>query len=244
MLAVLGRPTVDDVGTLLEAIETELCFPAHSAIVDVRRLDLCLADPALPSLVFPVERFFRERAADVAKSLVRGVLVHHGGLIAAAVVGYSAALKNQTTCQSIEQAIHWLGFPAEIAIDIERMIESTREGPDAVDLTRILDWLARHLTTASLPACAQGLGVSDRALQRTLSKRETTWRDVVVQARLRRAQDLLTTTDDKLAAIAFDVGLAKPQSLVALFQRELGMTPNQWRKQQRASGLDGGETVE
>jgi transcriptional regulator GlxA family with amidase domain len=68
-----------------------------------------------------------------------------------------------------------------------------------------------------------------RTLQRHLSAAGTSFRAEVESARLRAAEELLASTNLKVAAIAAEVGCASPQHFSALFRRARGMSPQQFR---------------
>lgn len=52
----------------------------------------------------------------------------------------------------------------------------------------------------------------------------------IVRQRLKRARELMLTTNDSLSHIALACGLADQAHLSKLFRRELGQTPNSWRR--------------
>ena len=52
----------------------------------------------------------------------------------------------------------------------------------------------------------------------------------IVRQKLRRAQELMLTTNDSLCQIALACGLADQAHLSKLFRRELDQTPNTWRR--------------
>ena len=54
-----------------------------------------------------------------------------------------------------------------------------------------------------------------------------------VRIRLRKAQQLLTDTDWKLAKIARAVGVAHVEHFCAMFKGKLGLAPGAYRRQRR-----------
>jgi AraC family transcriptional regulator len=52
----------------------------------------------------------------------------------------------------------------------------------------------------------------------------------IVRLRLERAQELMLSTEDTLSQIALACGLADQAHLSKLFRREIGETPNAWRR--------------
>ena len=82
--------------------------------------------------------------------------------------------------------------------------------------------LALHLGVSKATVvrhCRQGLG--------------STPHQIVHQARLRRAEQLLLTTKDTVAAIAARCGWRSPARLVVAFQRQHGMSPSAYRNLRR-----------
>lgn len=55
----------------------------------------------------------------------------------------------------------------------------------------------------------------------------------IIHRRILRAQDLLARTDDSVMAIALSLGFAGHSHLTTTFNRHVGRTPEQWRREQR-----------
>ncbi|WP_225890025.1 helix-turn-helix domain-containing protein [Indioceanicola profundi] len=58
-----------------------------------------------------------------------------------------------------------------------------------------------------------------------------------VWQRIERAKHLMLTTDEPLARIALDCGLADQSHLTRLFRTRVGMSPQSWRREQGAALL-------
>lgn len=99
---------------------------------------------------------------------------------------------------------------------------------------RILGYLRQNLSTASVSGAARAIHVSRRSLQRLLHAERTTFRALVVQARVERAKALLVT-DRPLGSISVAVGLRKPEQFRRQFRDAVGMSPKEWRRAQAAS---------
>lgn len=56
-----------------------------------------------------------------------------------------------------------------------------------------------------------------------------TIKDFISKLRLRKAQELILTTNMYFKEIALSVGLSDYRSLVYLFQNSVGMTPSEYR---------------
>ncbi len=98
---------------------------------------------------------------------------------------------------------------------------------------RILGYLRQNLGNASVSGAARAIHVSRRSLQRLLHAERTTFRALVVQARVELAKTLLVT-DRPLASISVAVGLRKPEQFRRQFRDAVGMSPKEWRRAQAA----------
>ena len=84
----------------------------------------------------------------------------------------------------------------------------------------------------SLEEICEALGVS-RNYFSFLFKKETgenIW-SYLTEIRLKKAKELLRTTEDKTYAIAYQVGYDNPSYFSKLFKKSTGMTPNEFRKE-------------
>ncbi|MFI6295920.1 helix-turn-helix domain-containing protein [Nonomuraea sp. NPDC050790] len=103
-------------------------------------------------------------------------------------------------------------------------------------LAELLPWVMRRLD--------QPLGVEDLARQASMSSRQLTrvFRAVtgttplrwLVTQRVRRAQELLETTDDSVDVIALAAGMGTATSLRRHFHRTVGVPPDTYRRTFRA----------
>jgi AraC-like DNA-binding protein len=75
--------------------------------------------------------------------------------------------------------------------------------------------------------------MSARTLQHHLRAAGTSFRREVHAAQVAAAQRLLIDTDDKLGAIALEVGCATLQHFSTLFRKQTGLSPSAWRERHR-----------
>jgi AraC-like DNA-binding protein len=80
---------------------------------------------------------------------------------------------------------------------------------------------------------ARRLGVSERTLQRALTRTGTTFRAETLRARMDRAATLLATADAKIDAVARRVGFASTSHFCAEFRRYYGRTAAEYRRASR-----------
>ena len=119
---------------------------------------------------------------------------------------------------------------ATLCSEVERIAERTRGVPRELQLLRAL--LAARVDVTSDEA-SRVLGMSARSLQRVLTRHGSSFRFELSAARFARAQDLLRSTEQKLAAISVGIGVSE-RSLTLLFRERTGLTPAEWRRRQRA----------
>ena len=86
----------------------------------------------------------------------------------------------------------------------------------------------------SLAYLADHFSVSSVYMSTFFTKRmKTTLTDYVWELRLQRAKYLLETTDAPIDKISVEVGYDIPSSFRRKFKQELGITPSEYRRQQR-----------
>lgn len=77
---------------------------------------------------------------------------------------------------------------------------------------------------------AQALNVSERSLHRKLAETGTSYRQALDNVRLRRARELLDTTDLPMSEISDRLGFAEMASFSRFFRRVAGVPPSNYRK--------------
>ncbi len=115
------------------------------------------------------------------------------------------------------------------ALDGELPSEATEADAQAWPIAPLRKYLAQKLPDASLDDAARALSSSRRTVQRYLTLRKTTFRELLVEARLERAQELLALSDMSVSAVSTAVGLRKTDHMRKLFREGLAMTPAEWR---------------
>jgi AraC-like DNA-binding protein len=114
--------------------------------------------------------------------------------------------------------------------EVERRAASPAPQPVALPpVERVLGYLRQNLTTASVSGAARAIHVSRRSLQRLLHAEHTSFRALVVQARVECAKALLLT-DRPMGSISVAVGLRKPEQFRRQFRDAVGMGPKEWRR--------------
>lgn len=96
---------------------------------------------------------------------------------------------------------------------------------------RVRAFVASHLRTATVEACAASLGLSTRSLQRKLRDQGTSFRSLLAEERARAAHALLRTSQGKIEAVARAVGCSSSSQLGVLLRRFGFPAPSILRRQ-------------
>jgi AraC-like DNA-binding protein len=227
------RPDEQAMRLFVRVVDAELPENSakHSALVDARRLTG--VDPAAFQVLL---EHFSPRSATYGVNIIRQAMIRPDGLIGTIVAGFYDVVPSYTPDASRvltdpAEAFAWIERPLELLAEIdEAQAEASGANPA---LQALRDFLAQHLTEASLDTAARGLGVSGRTLQQQLQEAGTTFRRELGAARIRAAKLLLASGDIKLAAIAAEVGCASLQHFSTLFRKQTGETPSVWRERNR-----------
>ena len=95
--------------------------------------------------------------------------------------------------------------------------------------------ISAYLSSESikLETIAEMAQINPRTLQRHLAQLELSFSELVDQVRFERASKLLRESDLKALDIAFEVGFTDPSHFSRAFRRVAGISPRQYRRQQR-----------
>jgi len=183
--------------------------------------------------------FLEMHGREVLARIRRFALVKPAGLAGAGVTGLFyeqiRALSDAKLFDDRREGLDWLGYAPDAAerTDIDEIINVTFGVSPLVRSLR--EWLGREIAHATLAGAARALATSERSLQRELARAKTSFRAELVQARVRVAENLLTTTDDKVETIARHLGFASVPAFTTLFHKVYGETPVELRRK-RARG--------
>ncbi|CAD0187232.1 putative HTH-type transcriptional regulator [Ruegeria sp. THAF57] len=83
----------------------------------------------------------------------------------------------------------------------------------------------------SMEYAAGKLSVAERTLRRRLTAENTSFREVLSDARLSIGKELLTTANMDVNTAALRLGYSEPSSFVRAFSKRFGMSPGSWRRQ-------------
>ncbi len=138
---------------------------------------------------------------------------------------FGAAIANKVARRLI-MSPHREGGQAQF---IESPLKSTTAGQP---LGPFLQWLEQNIADPhTIRSMARQVTMSERSFQRKFQamtgKAPTEW---IISARIRKARDLLDTTNLPLAAISQTAGFGAVETMRHHFRTHLGMSPSQYRK--------------
>lgn len=220
-----GRPDDAAIRRLVALWRVEL-GGRHASLFDAFALE-----GVEPAAFAVMAEEMRTRHEALARTVVRQAIVKPHGFPGAVVAGYRAVFTFPFPVELFDdrvRALGWLG--RDDAAPLVAEAEALLGGDDLIVALRAL------LATASalkIGEAARRLGVSERSLQRRLLDSSSSYRAEVLAARVATARRLLVDTDEKLTAVALEVGCATPQSFSAMFRRATGETPSAYRARHR-----------
>lgn len=165
---------------------------------------------------------------------LRQGVVHPSGIHGATVAGFLSVFPPGFPHRAFaarEDALEWLG--REDALDAVNAIELAARAKTELpeDVRRLRELLGRDDASGwTLERAAQTLRVSKRTLQLRLEQAGTSFREELAAVRLARVKERLRRGEDKLLAIAIDVGFTSAQHFSRWFRSHTGMTPSEFRK--------------
>lgn len=97
-------------------------------------------------------------------------------------------------------------------------------------LAPAIDWIRGNLKKADVESLAKSVGLSVRTLhRRCLERLRTTPAKLIEKYRIEHARTLLETTTLPVKVLAAECGFGSPTHLTRAFEREIGMTPREYR---------------
>lgn len=115
--------------------------------------------------------------------------------------------------------------------ECEKLLASLDRGQDLV--TRIRRNIDRMSAFPTLAVMARSLHSSPRTINRQLAQLNTTYQNILDEARREQALQLLLESDTAVEEIAQQLGYNDPSNFGRAFRRWLGMSPRAFRKQAR-----------
>lgn len=224
--SVWGRPDAAVAQAYVDSLAAVLAQPeSHPRVLvsDFRGLER--VDPDAFEVV---HGYIHDNAPAITALRAREVVLRPGGAVGSLVAGFYEVAPRVSDVRLFADPIDagaWLGRPD--LVDYLAQVDAARDSEQTP--TRALRALLARQPVPTVAAAARALGMSARSLQRHLRGDQTSFRDELRDARLRRARALLRD-GVKLAAIAAEIGFATPQHFATWFKRQTGVSPSDWRK--------------
>lgn len=230
-----GRPTDADASALARRLD--LCLhPALTHGFDV--IQDSRATESFDAGAFEVlAAYVRQRLPAWTSNIRRHAVLVPSGMVAATVAGLIPLIGPSHPLRFFgdeDEALAWIARP-ELPSVLAEVAAIADEARGTVPLVRSLRHrLGGALADATIASMARALCVAQRSLQRELKRNGTSFRLELTRARVRVASQLLESSDEKIEAIARRVGWGSSSRMSAIFKRQLGETPAQYRARRRA----------
>jgi len=200
----------------------------HAGLLDGRQVTTHWQDAEHLAALFPAARVEKDR-----------IFVWDGDLVTSAGVtaGIDLALAIVARRQGADVA---LAVAKRLVVVAQRQGGQSQFSPFLTTVAepsspvgRAQAYLMTHLAARpSVTALAEAAGVSPRNLSRLfLAETGITPAEFINRARIDRARNLLEASDQPLKAIAYDCGFGTPDRMRLVFERRLGLSPSQYRRQ-------------
>ena len=233
-IVLWGTLRGDDLAALVghPAVPVTRGARGHKTLVDARRVE-----NVEPSAFASAATYLGAWREGFAAALARLAIVEGGALPGVVAHGFFRVVEpafEVGVFPDADHALDWLAIDdaADLCVLLDRLWREVAGVPDIIRDLRAL--LARDLVGVSLASAARGLGVSVRTLQRRLQDASTSFQHELDHVRLATAKRRMVETDDKLDAIAIEVGYGSGNHLATLFHRVEGCSPTEWRRRQLA----------
>jgi AraC-like DNA-binding protein len=234
-IASWGRPSASEAEENLRLFESLYALRAPTDLVmdgsGIEAFDL----DALECLLA-----WARQHMDVLQSRVRRRIgVIPDGTIGLVLAGLSPVLgwlSDVSIAPDLRTAVRELNAdePDALTSEIEGLVRSLQGVPALILELRVL--LRSRDGNLALPDAARLLGTSTRTLQRALSSSGTSFRVEEQDARFEAATRLLSSTDDKVSAIARKLGVTEG-ALTQLLRTRTGTSPAAYREKARSEAL-------
>jgi AraC-like DNA-binding protein len=130
-------------------------------------------------------------------------------------------------------SVHLRHSDALVREALERHAEELLRKHDRSNLTEDVRELIAAMLTDTPPGkevVARQLGMSSRSLHRALQKAGSSYQQLLDEARIVRARELLASTGMAVEEVALKVGFQSRQSFIRWFKDETGTTPGDYRR--------------
>lgn len=227
-LSMWGTPTPADLVPLLDifkAFDSPLGqrLPRY---FDARRL-VAAEGPVIAQLL----EFVQAHHTRLEQLFTAIAFVHHGGIGQAITEGIRTLSHlpfEWADFRQTAEALEWLECPraADMAEVVDALVASATG--DSMLVHDVRAFCLAHAGSARVESAARALRMSTRSLQRKLSELGTSFQDLLLDVRVERAKQLLSSTTLSVSDVAREVGCA-PRHFSAVFRKSTQLSPSDWR---------------
>ena len=221
----------DDEPVLARLLVTPVLTAGYDLLCDFGAVE------QLDERAFTLLAAFLDHHPELLKALGKFAFVRPPGLAGAGLTGLFYEKVDPIASAGLfgdrSEALDWLGYApgAPERDEIEKLVATVQQLSPT--LRRLRAHLFQDVDVATLDQAAAALGTSSRSLQRELAGAKTSFRAELARVRMRIAESLLTSTDEKIETIAHRTGFASVSAFTTAFTRNAGETPHEFRRRRR-----------
>jgi AraC-like DNA-binding protein len=234
-----GRLGPDDARELLAVLDAaeQAPGPPRRQLVDLRQVEE-VATAALVTLMS-----FYQRMPRYVQTVACEAVVRPDGVVGILAEGFYPAVPlpfRRAVFRAIDDALAWVGLePARVGDWTRKAVDAVlsqsaylREGLD--DLVATLVDLGAN---ASLADLARAHATTPRTLQRRFARAETSFRKERARALAAAAIERMAAGNVEIKRVARDLGFASESRFSEQFRREIGESPQRYRRRLEVKGL-------
>lgn len=125
-------------------------------------------------------------------------------------------------------------YQTNVIVPVITRMNQFRKSSSEVVLEKIMSLIEEYQGDLSLTECAQKLGYHPSYIWRVLKNtKDITFTDYIAKQKLELAKGMLVDTDLPVAEIANRLSYSNAQNFIRLFKKHMGITPGQFRKQNK-----------
>lgn len=125
-------------------------------------------------------------------------------------------------------------YQSNVIIPVIARMNQFRKSSSEVVLEKIMNLIEKYQGDLSLTECAEKLGYHPSYIWRVLKNiKDITFTDYIAKQKLELAKRMLLDTDIPVAEIANRLSYSNAQNFIRLFKKHMGITPGQFRKQNK-----------
>ena len=126
-------------------------------------------------------------------------------------------------------------YKSNVIIPVIAQMNQFRKSSSEVVLEKIMNLIEKYQGDLSLTECAEKLGYHPSYIWRVLKNiKDITFTDYIAKQKLELAKRMLVDTDIPVAEIANRLSYSNAQNFIRLFKKHMGITPGQFRKQNKS----------